>query len=465
MAKLRIPLAFMLVMVMVSVLLACAAPAATTTQPATPQDKQVTKVLKFGTLAPMAFLHGKAAKLGADLAIKKINDAGGMKVGNTKYIFEHVVIDTNEFLSVPDAVSATTRMCTIEKADFIQWGYRSETALAQQEVLADNKKIHLAGSFASEEPIKRIVGNYERYKGYFRFWSPRGGYVTQYYMSILPPVIDVVKKELGVAKPKVALVMAKELFIDPMVPYAENMIPKFGCDVVGVWRPAYHADDVSTELSAIKDAGAHIIYTVNNGNTGSTLAKQWTQLQIPCAMTGGNGNASAKDFWNTSGGNAKYVGNFSYLCRNLDTGPGSKELWDGSLQGYGDTPNSCTIAGYCNPWVLKEAIERAQSVEYDAVIKALEKTDWQSPIGRMKLDSDPKYPHEVLFGPEYTINTGIQWTDANPDNWTVYWPNGKEVPQALIDAGYPSGWDKIKFPGIVDYQLPPWVKTYWQGKK
>ena len=91
--------------------------------------------------------------------------------------------------------------------------------------------------------------------------------------------------------------------------------------------------------------------------------------------------------------------------------------------------------------ILKEGIERAGTIDTEAVIKALEKTDHQGLFSRVVFDEK----HDMKWGPDYYQDPYSQWVD------------GKNVP--IIAPN----WRKL--PGAVPYILPPAVVKYWKGKK
>jgi branched-chain amino acid transport system substrate-binding protein len=65
---------------------------------------------------------------------------------------------------------------------------------------------------------------------------------------------------------------------------------------------------------------------------------------------------------------------------------------------------------YESVYILKEAIERAGSLDPDAIVAQLEKTDRMGVMGRAKFDDG----HQVIFGMdpnEAVVACAFQWTD------------------------------------------------------
>ena len=83
------------------------------------------------------------------------------------------------------------------------------------------------------------------------------------------------------------------------------------------------------------------------------------------------------------------------------------------LSGHGPGPS------YDSVYIMADAIERAKSVEPDAVVKALEQTDMMGAIGRIKFSKD----HQVVYGvnpKEAALGCGFQW--KKPGTRVVVFP-------------------------------------------
>lgn len=99
------------------------------------------KKIKIGVVGPMKFIVGEHTWYGAQLAAEEINTAGGVRISGVKHEIELIRADTNEFQSIPDAVSTFETIITVDKVNFLVGGFRTEACLAQQEVMADHKVI------------------------------------------------------------------------------------------------------------------------------------------------------------------------------------------------------------------------------------------------------------------------------------------------------------------------------------
>jgi branched-chain amino acid transport system substrate-binding protein len=231
------------------------------------------------------------------------------------------------------------------------------------------------------------------------------------------------------------------------VTLVETNAPKMGMEVVGVWRPSAMASDVSAELAAIKGAGAHILFKATAGTMGIALGKQWGELQIPAALVGGDAVAMVKSYYEATGGYGKYNTVMAGIGPAEIT-PKTMPFWNAYVKKFNEFP-SYDSSTYDALYILKGAVERAGTIDADAIIPEMEKTDYQGAFGRITYyPNDHQWPHDVRFGPGYDTWVVIQW--LGPEKSVVVWPYG---------------WNNITFKGSQKYTLPPWVIDYWKKNK
>lgn len=416
----------------------------------------------IGVMGPMKFTFGANMKNGAELAADEINAKGGITVKGKKYKVVLTVVDDNSFLSTPDAVSAMERLATVSKVKYVVGGFKTESVLAQQEVMADNKVIFLGCGSAHEEQCRKVARDYNRYKYWFRVGPPPSIAHARLYLAMAEPAIKALKKQLGITKPRVAFLIDKAQFAEPYPPMAEKIFPAMGCEIVGIWRPSFTATSVAAELSAIKSAGAHIIVVVNAGPSGNVISRQWGELKIPAAMVGINVEAQRAMHWKTTDGMCNYLATSAPIA-DITMTPKTRPFLTAYTKRFGEAPIYTGLDAYDSLYILKDAMERANSLDPDALVPALEKTNYLGAAYRIAFRPvGTETPHDLILGPKNAFTVGMQWRDGKQ---YVVWPDGRELNQAFINAGLPKGWDKLKFKGTSEYVLPPWVVEYWKGKK
>jgi branched-chain amino acid transport system substrate-binding protein len=112
-----------------------------------------------------------------------------------------------------------------------------------------------------------------------------------------------------------------------------------------------------------------------------------------------------------------------------------QKRWGTEPEGYG------AASGYMARYVLKDAIERAGTLDPDSLVSALEKTDLVGVYGRVRFDPKSHQIVPSLDPKEGAVGTIFQWQDGK--RVVVYPPK--------IAMG------EIKF--------PPWMIDYWKIKK
>jgi branched-chain amino acid transport system substrate-binding protein len=192
----------------------------------------------------------------------------------------------------------------------------------------------------------------------------------------------------------------------------------------------------------------------SSGPVGVVYARQWGELEIPAASAGVNVEAQGGGFWEATGGKGEYELTVNFAARVAITGK-TIPFYDRFVEKFGEMPIFTAAGTHDAIFILKEAIERADTLDSDAVIVELEKTDHSCVAGRLVFTGmDSPYPHDVTWGPGFATGVGTQWRDGE---LVAVWPDGRAV------LGDPR-WVNVRYEGTVDYKLPPWMVEYWRGR-
>jgi len=395
--------------------------------------------IKIGVIGPMNFLQGKHHWNGALMAQDEINSSGGVKVGKKKMKIELVKADSNEFLSMTDATNAMELLITREKVDFIVGGFRTEAVLAMQDIAMDYKTIFLGCGAATKKICDRVGEDYDRYKYWFRITPFNNMFLAKTNFIHLATVGGIMRKAVGIQKPRVAIVGEKQAWVEAMVKASEANIPKLGLEVAGVWRPSQTATDVTAELSAIQRENVHIVFTIFSATVGVTFAKQIGELKIPVAQVGINVEAQKEGFWEATGGMGNYVMTMNTYARGVEYNELTKPFVDGYIERFGEVP-AYTADTHAAILMLAECAKRVGSLNSDKIVPELEKWDAKATSGHFKFAEN----HEPAWGPGLLTSLGVQWQDGK---LVGVWPNKwKPTPES----------PEITYKGIVPYKLPPW---------
>jgi len=396
--------------------------------------------IKIGIIGPMKFTQGEGHWNGATMAMEEINKAGGISVGGTKRPIELVKVDSNEFLSIPDATNAMELAINRHKVDFLAGGFRTEAVLAMQDIAMDNKKIFMGCGAAHPELCERVTKDYNRYKYWFRITPINSNFLGKVDFILLGMAAKIMAKQLEIPKIKVAVVAEKAAWAEGIVAAAQKNLPAMGMEIVGVWRPSPTATDTTAELSAIQRAGAHIIFTTFSSSVGIPFAKQAGELKIPAAQVGINVEAQKDGFWNATGGQGNYVLTMNTYARVKQTDQ-TIPFYDEYKKKFKEAPNY-TAGTYEAINILKEAIEKAGTLDADKLVPILEKTDHVGPPGKLVFTKD----HDVTWGPGFVTSVGTQWQD------------GKNM------CVWPYNWEGVTYEGAVPFKVAPWIVEHYKKK-
>lgn len=389
------------------------------------------------------------------MAAEEVNAAGGINVGGEKRKIELLKKDDNSELSLVDAVNAFKSLLTVDKVDFVVGGHRSESVMAMMDMMASQKIVFVNSGAGSPQIMERVGKEFEKYKYMFRTQTNNKLFTPLMAINGAKVCADALQEELGISKPRVALLIEKTMAGEAFVRAAREALPKLGLEIIGEWRPSALATDMTPELTAIKVAGAHMIFDFFPGSGGVALSRGWGELQIPATLGGISIEPQSLKYWKTTEGLCNY--------ELTVTGVGPANITEKTMpylknfiKRTGDTPGYPGPTTYDGLYVLKEAIERAGSIQSDAVINAMEKTDYRGVMGRIAFyPRGHEAPHDMILEPGYVTNVGNQWQDGKI---VVVSPTGRI---ALGDKR----WQGLRYEGTVNYKLPPWLVKYWKSRK
>jgi branched-chain amino acid transport system substrate-binding protein len=394
------------------------------------------KPIVIGAPLSTAFLYGWDAERGIKLAVEEINAAGGVQVGKEKRPFKVEVIDTRDLepgVPVSEALMAVEKLILEKKADFMIGGpVRSEAALAAMDLLSKYKKVSiLTTGVLTPRYHARVAEEYDRLKYCFRIHGEAGQLVKE-IMACFKELQD--KHKLN----KVFIMVQDVAHARGGGEVIAKIAAQQGWTVTGTEIYPTGTGDFSMGLLKAKKTEAQVLNIWMDMPESSILLKQWYELQIP-ALPFGSTLAAAEQpgFWKATEGKGEYT-----LCNVVNAGnapsnatPWTMKFYDAYTKRWNIEPEGLgASSSYMAVYTLKDAIERAQSLDSAKVVDALEKTDLMGVYGRIRFD--PK-THQVIpaFDPqEGAVGTILQW---QAQKRVVVFPKS-------IATG--------------EIQLPPWMK-------
>ncbi|PKN23704.1 MAG: ABC transporter substrate-binding protein [Deltaproteobacteria bacterium HGW-Deltaproteobacteria-21] len=369
------------------------------------------KPIVIGAPLSTAFLYGWDAERGIKLAVEEINAAGGVQVGKEKRPFKVEVIDTRDLepgVPVSEALMAVEKLILEKKADFMIGGpVRSEAALAAMDLLSKYKKVSiLTTGVLTPKYHARVAEEYDRLKYCFRIHGEAGQLVKE-IMACFKELQD--KHKLN----KVFIMVQDVAHARGGGEIIAKIAAKQGWEVTGTEIYPTGTGDFSMGLLKAKKTEAQVLNIWMDMPESSILLKQWYELQIP-ALPFGSTLAAAEQpgFWKATEGKGEYT-----LCNVVNAGnaPSKATEWtmkffDAYTKKWNIEPEGLgSSSSYMAVYTLKDAIERAQSVDSAKVVDALEKTDLMGVYGRIRFDPKTHQVIPALDPKEGAVGTILQW--------------------------------------------------------
>ncbi|MEJ2097188.1 MAG: ABC transporter substrate-binding protein [Deltaproteobacteria bacterium] len=369
------------------------------------------KPITIGCPLALAYLYGWDAERGVTLAVEEINAKGGVNVNGAMRPFQVEAIDTRDLepgVPVSEALLAVEKLILDKKADFLIGGpVRSEAALAAMPLLSKYKKVSILTTGVLTPKYHALVGKqYDKFKYCFRIHGEAGNLVGEMFANFTE-----LKEKYGFNN---LFIIAQDVSHARGAGEIMNKLaPKKGWNVTGFEIYPTGATDFSMGLLKAKKTNTEIINIWMDMPESAILLKQWYDMKLP-ALPFGSTLAAAEQpgFWKATDGKGEYT-----LCNVVNAGnapsnatPWTMKFYNAYTARWGVEPEGLgTSSSYMAVYVLKDAIERAGTIDSDKVVTELEKTDTMGVYGRLRFD--PK-THQVIPSTdpkEGAVGSILQW--------------------------------------------------------
>jgi branched-chain amino acid transport system substrate-binding protein len=411
--------------------------------------------IKIAIIGPQGLPHWSPAgmKEAAEIARDEINAAGGINVSNTFYDVE--LLFGNEY-SYPtiDPVSAAGEVAYLltQGAQYFIGGFRTECTAAMIEVAMDVPVPWLINGASTDFLINATVrDDYPRYKYLFRnnpvnsttLFNTIGGYLGGY---LIPAKLV---KMYG-SPVKVSVITENLAWTDAM--HAALTNPMIYPYILGPNATVVHdarlynaapATLQATMLDVIA-SGARLMIHVFSGLDGAGLIVTHNAMSVNALPVGINVLAQLQTFWGDTGGACEYECILNFVGTDTPVTPEASIFWDNFTTKTGGVWPMYTAYGcYDSIYGLKEALEAAGTLDYDALVAQLETTDRQALTGKFKYTQGFN-GHDV-----YSATVGPTWPDGYTRAFIVQWV--EKLGSGVMEVVNPT--DQLYSRKT---QIPPW---------
>ena len=326
--------------------------------------------------------NGIDSQHGYDLAVKTINEKGGVKVGGKSYKLKVVYYDDE---STPARTAQLLeRLIQQDGVKYILGPYSSPTTIAAAPI-TEKYKVPMVEA----EGASRALFN-KGYKYLFAVLSTS----EQYLASSIALAAEIAEKHGK--KPsdlKVAMVFENDAFsLDVRAGVVDDM-KKYGMKAIIDDKMPSDLSDISPTLTKVKAVKPDLLVISGHNKGAVTAARQIKELQVDVpmiAMTHCEGAKIVKQFGPDAEGYlcpTQWAETLSYKDKYFGSAGDYDKLFKASFEGYQNVPYQSAQASAA-VIVFKEAFERANSLDTDKVRDALAATDTMTFYGPVKFSPE-----------------------------------------------------------------------------
>lgn len=362
---------------------------------------------------PMA-AGGKDVRAGYEIAVKHINDAGGILVKeyNKKLPIELIILDDES-----DSVKTTTRLDKLDSVDKVAvylGGFSSDLNVVGMATAEKNKVPWIGVTVAAEAPFKR------GYRYIFVPFSQAYDQVVTFFdlLDSLPQG----QRPTKLGHMELQVDWGKECGV-----YIREMAKKRGYTIAADQKYAPPTRDFSSLIMDLKSAGVDAIFSVPVPPQSIVMVKQMKELNYSPKVTCFIRGPDLGTYWDAMGKDANFVlsdGNWDESMRY----PGNDRVVKDYRTQYPDIKSIGIPVGsaYAAIQILAKAIETAGTLDREKLRNTIGKIDMMTVRGPIKFKEN---------GSAFIKYGFRQWQDGK--NVQV-WP--KDVAIAEFKLAPP--WDK-----------------------
>ncbi len=311
-----------------------------------------------GAMAPEGTMVQKGEQLWADY----VNSHGGINVGGKQYKVQVIYYDDQS--DAGTGTKLTQKLITEDKVDFLFGPFSSGITFATTAIGEKYKVITIA-------PEANATKIYNR------------GY--KYVFSILPPAPTLTQPILALAatlqpKPeKVAIIVANDLFPLSAAQGAKEKAEQLGFNVVAFEKYPAGATDITTLLTLVKAKNPDILLDCGYTKDALMVVRQMREVDFNVKMLAFAVGVMLPQFVESLGSDANYAYEGEWWLPSLkDKGPvfGNTQTYVKLFENkFGEKPDYHASSGSAAGVVLQLAIEKAGSLNTEAVRQALKSLD------------------------------------------------------------------------------------------
>ena len=363
--------------------------------------------IRIGVIAEAQAISGASIPGAAQLAADEINAKGGVDGRRIE------IVAYDDHSSATEAVRAFQRAVGEDHVNAVIASYVSEVVLALQPWSARLKTVMITPGAASNTISLNVHKDYDRLKYSFHGYLTSSALAGQVCAGAKDVLVDAFKMK------SVVIMSEDAAWTKPLDAAYEECLPKVGLKVAEHFRFAPDTSDFTPLYNRIQALKPDLIVT-GIAHVGVQPVVQWNQGQVPIPLAGVSGQSTNATFWSETNGAAEGTIFQSIAGENVAMTPKTLPFVAAYKARFAKSPSYAGFTAYDAVYYLADAIHRAKSTDADALVAALEKTDWLGTIGREQFyGKDDPYTHSLKVGPGFVTGLVLQWHDGKQ---VALWP-------------------------------------------
>ena len=375
----------------------------------------------IGAPIPRASTYGQNCERSMILAMEEINAAGGIKVGGEKRPIKLEIVDTRDQepgVPTSEVLLSIEKLILDKKAKILAGGpVMSEVCLAAMDLYPRYKVIGLisAGCWTPGWH-KKCGSDIQKYKYAFK---PSGNVI--YWIKDIVGLLKNIKEKHGFNK--MYITVAEAAHAKAAAKAVKKGATANGWTIVGEEVHPLATTDFSMMLRDVKKSGAQVLFIWDHTPESLNMIKQWHDYKIPAAAIGFVGPTEDPVMWQQTKGKVAYLVEWAGEGGTLpdqEITPLTKSYFNAYKKRWNVEPRGTgNVPGYSVLYIVKDAIERAGTLDVDALATAIEQTDLMTIGGRLRFD---KSNHQAIYGDdpkETLVGQQLQWQDGKR---VTIWP-------------------------------------------
>jgi len=313
---------------------------------------------------------GRYYKDAYQFTIDKINEAGGVKVGDKQYKLALKLYDNQSDVNL--SVRQYTQLVSQDKVNLLLGPFASNFALADSAVSEKYQVPMVQGGGASDQIFSR------KFKYIFGTLAP----ASNYFGSTIKMM-----KELDPTPKSVALLYADDAFDVSVAEGTRPLLEDAGFTVALDERYTSNASDFNSLLSQIKSVNVDAVLVAGHETEILNFVRQAKSLAVAPKLYSFTVGVPSEDFRKALGKDADYAFGMSAWLPSADL----KDKWFGDAAAFAEAykakfgyePDYHAASGAADVEALVQAVETAGTLDPKAVRDAIAKLDFDSLYGKI----------------------------------------------------------------------------------